>query len=97
MTEGEVLDAIDAGVGWLGDLASTQLPDGLLRSLVVDGAIPTKDGGIYCKVADRTIQEHLEEAAAGNRVAFVPRFEEAYWGIQAFGNGPKRPGPSFEQ
>ena len=33
--------------------------------LVVDGAIPTRDGGIYCKVADRTIQEHLEEAAAG--------------------------------
>jgi len=33
--------------------------------LVVDGAIPTRDGGIYCKVANRTIQEHLEEAAAG--------------------------------
>ena len=29
----------------------------------------------------------LEEAEQGNRVAFVPRFEEAYWGIQAFGNG----------
>jgi maltose-binding protein MalE len=29
----------------------------------------------------------LEEAAQGKRVAFVPRFEEAYWGIQAFGNG----------
>jgi arabinogalactan oligomer/maltooligosaccharide transport system substrate-binding protein len=29
----------------------------------------------------------LQEAAAGNRVAFVPRFEEAYWGIQTFGNG----------
>ena len=29
----------------------------------------------------------LEEAARGNRVAFVPRFEEAYWGIQTFGDG----------
>ncbi len=29
----------------------------------------------------------LQEAAAGNGVAFVPRFEEAYWGIQAFGEG----------
>ena len=29
----------------------------------------------------------LQEAATGNRVAFVPRFEEAYWGLQAFGDG----------
>jgi arabinogalactan oligomer/maltooligosaccharide transport system substrate-binding protein len=29
----------------------------------------------------------LQDAAAGNQVAFVPRFEEAYWGIQAFGEG----------
>jgi len=29
----------------------------------------------------------LEEAAADNSVAFAPRFEEAYWGIQAFGDG----------
>jgi maltose-binding protein MalE len=29
----------------------------------------------------------LEEAAEGNSIAFVPRFEEAYWGIQAFGDG----------
>lgn len=34
-----------------------------------------------------SLDELLQEAAAGNRVAFVPRFEEAYWGIQAFGEG----------
>ncbi len=34
-----------------------------------------------------TLDELLAEAAAGHRVAFVPRFEEAYWGIQAFGEG----------
>ena len=34
-----------------------------------------------------TLDELLHEAAAGNSVAFVPRFEEAYWGIQAFGQG----------
>jgi ABC-type glycerol-3-phosphate transport system substrate-binding protein len=34
-----------------------------------------------------SLDELLQEAAAGNRVAFVPRFEEAYWGIQAFGAG----------
>lgn len=32
-----------------------------------------------------SLDELLEEAAAGNQVAFVPRFDEAYWGIQAFG------------
>ncbi len=35
----------------------------------------------------QTVDELLQEAAAGNQVAFVPRFEEAYWGIQAFGEG----------
>ncbi len=34
-----------------------------------------------------TIDDLLQEAAAGNQVAFVPRFEKAYWGIQAFGEG----------
>lgn len=29
----------------------------------------------------------LEEADADNRLAFAPRFVEAYWGIQAFGEG----------
>jgi len=29
----------------------------------------------------------LTEAAEGNSIAFVPRFEEAYWGIQTFGDG----------
>ncbi|MCO5192872.1 MAG: extracellular solute-binding protein [Anaerolineae bacterium] len=34
-----------------------------------------------------TLSDLLAEASTGNRVAFVPRFEEAYWGIQAFGDG----------
>jgi hydrogenase small subunit len=56
--------------------------------LVVDGAIPTKDGGIYCKVADRTIQEHLEEAAAG-AAAIVAIGSCASWGgIPASGINP---------
>jgi arabinogalactan oligomer/maltooligosaccharide transport system substrate-binding protein len=29
----------------------------------------------------------LQEAADGRQVAFVPRFRDAYWGIQAFGQG----------
>lgn len=33
--------------------------------LVVEGAIPVKDGGIYCKVGGKTAVSLLEEAAAG--------------------------------
>ena len=34
-----------------------------------------------------TLDELLQEAAAGRSVAFVPRFTQAYWGIQVFGEG----------
>jgi arabinogalactan oligomer/maltooligosaccharide transport system substrate-binding protein len=34
-----------------------------------------------------TLDDLLQEAEAGRSVAFVPRFTEAYWGIQAFGEG----------
>lgn len=34
-----------------------------------------------------TLDTLLQEAAAGHPVAFVPRFTQAYWGIQAFGEG----------
>jgi len=33
------------------------------------------------------LDELLAEAEAGRSVAFVPRFAEAYWGIQTFGDG----------
>jgi len=29
-----------------------------------------------------TLDELLQEAAAGNQVAFVPRFEKAYWAFK---------------
>ncbi len=34
-----------------------------------------------------SLDELLLEAESGNGTAFVPRFEEAYWGIGAFGDG----------
>ncbi|MDX1417605.1 MAG: extracellular solute-binding protein, partial [Candidatus Promineifilaceae bacterium] len=34
-----------------------------------------------------TLDQWLAEAEAGKRIAFIPFFEEAYWGIQAFGEG----------
>lgn len=34
-----LMDGIEAGIGWLGGLVAALLPDGLLRSLIVDGII----------------------------------------------------------
>ncbi|VXB39770.1 ferrous iron transporter B [Brevundimonas sp. G8] len=34
-----LMDGIEAGIGWLGSLVATVLPDGLLQSLIVDGII----------------------------------------------------------
>jgi hydrogenase small subunit len=36
--------------------------------LIVEGSIPTKDGGIFCCINGRTAIEHLQEAAAGAQV-----------------------------
>ncbi len=47
--------------------------------LVVDGSIPTKDGGIYCKVANKTMQEHLAETAPG-AAAIIAIGSCASWG-----------------
>ncbi len=56
--------------------------------LVVDGSIPTKDGGIYCKVANKTMQEHLHEAAGG-AAAIVAIGSCASWGgIPSSGPNP---------
>ncbi len=56
--------------------------------LVVDGSIPIKDGGIYCKVANKTSLEHLREGAAG-AAAIVAIGSCAVWGgIPASGPNP---------
>lgn len=47
--------------------------------LVVDGSIPMKDGGIYCKVAGRPIVEHIREAAEG-AAAIISIGSCASWG-----------------
>ena len=56
--------------------------------LVVDGSIPTRDGGIYCKVANKTILEHVEEGAA-NAAAIIAIGSCASWGgIPSSGPNP---------
>ncbi len=47
--------------------------------LVVEGAIPTADGGIYCKIAGKTALEHVTEAAA-NAGAIISIGSCASWG-----------------
>jgi hydrogenase small subunit len=39
--------------------------------LLVEGAVPVKDGGIYCTIAGRTAKEILEEAAAGAAIVIA--------------------------
>lgn len=38
--------------------------------VVVEGSVPTKDGGVYCTIAGKTAVQHLEEAAA-NAIAII--------------------------
>jgi hydrogenase small subunit len=56
--------------------------------LVVEGSIPTKDGGIYCKIANKTMLEHTKEAAE-NAAAIIAFGSCASWGgVQSSGPNP---------
>jgi len=56
--------------------------------LVVDGSIPTKDNGIYCKVANRTILEHVQEAVADAGAIIAIGSCAAWGGIPSSGPNP---------
>lgn len=56
--------------------------------LVVDGSIPTKDGGIYCKVANKTILQHVQEAVADAGAIIAIGSCAAWGGIPASGPNP---------
>ena len=51
--------------------------------LVVEGAIPTKDNGIYCKIAGKTALEILRTAAEGAAAIIPIGTCAAYGGIQS--------------
>jgi len=51
--------------------------------LIVEGAIPVKDGGIYCTIAGRTAVEILKESAAGAAAILCFGSCAAYGGVQA--------------
>ena len=56
--------------------------------LVVDGSIPTKDNGIYCKVANKTILQHVKEAVADAGAIIAIGSCAAWGGIPASGPNP---------
>ncbi|WP_426416023.1 hydrogenase small subunit [Aestuariirhabdus sp. LZHN29] len=64
--------------------------------LVVEGSIPTKDGGIYCKIAGKTMLEHVKEAAEG-AAAIVAIGSCASWGgVPSAGPNPTGATPVHE-
>jgi hydrogenase small subunit/[NiFe] hydrogenase small subunit len=55
---------------------------------VVEGAIPTKDGGIYCKIGDRTAMDILAEVGPKAAAVIAIGTCAAYGGIQAAAPNP---------
>lgn len=58
-------ETIMAASGHLAEEAKAQTIDAGGYLLVVEGSIPTAEGGIYCTIGGRTAVDILEEAAAG--------------------------------
>ena len=56
--------------------------------LVVEGAIPTKDNGIYCKIGGKTALESLTKAAEGAAAIISIGTCSSFGGIQSVGPNP---------
>ena len=56
--------------------------------LVIEGAIPMKDGGIYCKVGGKTHIEHVREAAEGAAAVIAIGSCASWGGIQSADPNP---------
>ncbi|MGF1757811.1 hydrogenase 2 small subunit [Photobacterium sagamiensis] len=56
--------------------------------LVVDGSIPTKDGGVYCMVAGKPIIEHIKEAAEGAAAIIAIGSCSSWGGVPSIGVNP---------
>ncbi|ROR32541.1 hydrogenase small subunit [Inmirania thermothiophila] len=56
--------------------------------LVIEGAIPTKDDGVYCKIAGRTMLEHVREAAEGAAAILAIGSCASWGGIPSSGPNP---------
>jgi hydrogenase small subunit len=56
--------------------------------LCVEGAIPTKDGGVYCTIGGQTGVEMLKETAAGAKAIITVGSCSSYGGVQAAAPNP---------
>ncbi len=56
--------------------------------LVVEGAVPTKDDGVYCAIAGRSAIEILKESAAGALAIMTFGTCSSYGGVQAAAPNP---------
>jgi len=56
--------------------------------LIVEGAIPTKDDGVYCTIAGRTAVEIIKESAAGAAAIIAFGSCSAWGGVQAASPNP---------
>ena len=64
--------------------------------LVIEGSTPTKDGGVYCKIAGKTMLEHVKEAAE-NAAAIIAIGSCASWGgVPSAGMNPTGAKPVHE-
>ncbi|OGV66432.1 MAG: Ni/Fe hydrogenase [Lentisphaerae bacterium RIFOXYA12_FULL_48_11] len=76
-----------------GELAERAMHDSIKANkgnyfLVVEGAIPTKDNGIYCKVAGKTAIDSLRSAADGAAAIISIGTCASYGGIQSVAPNP---------
>ncbi|MBT0665371.1 hydrogenase small subunit [Geobacter pelophilus] len=76
-----------------GHQAEKSLHDSMLANkgkyiLVVEGAIPTKENGIFCKVSGKTALESLQKAADGALAIIAIGTCASYGGIQSVGPNP---------
>ena len=76
-----------------GAQAEKSLHDSMLANkgkylLIVEGAIPTKENGIYCKVGGKTALESLRHAAEGAAAIISIGTCASYGGIQSVGPNP---------
>ena len=76
-----------------GHQAEQSLHDSMLANkgkyiLVVEGAVPTKDNGVYCKVGGKTALDSLKKAADGAAAIITIGTCASYGGIQSVGPNP---------
>ncbi|MEW6218691.1 MAG: hydrogenase small subunit [Thermodesulfobacteriota bacterium] len=63
--------------------------------LVVEGSIPTKDGGIYCQVAGRPVLQILEETASQAAAVIALGSCAAWGGVPSVGPHPTGATPAY--